>query len=327
MKHRILLISALTLVITLVVVMGIVFSSLVSAFQSTNGSSALPLFSAVATPTSAPTPTDTPLPPTPTDTPTQVPPTPTPTPLVNGSSAYLMDATSGHVLLNVDSHLRVSMWSTTKIMTALLAIEQLQPDLVVTIQQAELDEVPGDMSVAQLHATDQMSIRHLLYGLLLPSGSDAAVVLAHAVSGDTASFVTLMNTRAAQLGLKDTHYQNPYGAGEAGQYSSAADLVTLARVAMGYPLFAQIVSTQNYHLDPNLSHYKYDWTNILTSFLQSYPGANGIKTGSNAAGTDWCLVFSAYRNGRLLIGAEMQAPSYTQVFTDGENILNRGFAS
>ena len=314
MKLRTLLIGMLLLMIALVVAMGFFFSSLFSTSASTISS----LQTSAVTPTNIPTPTD---------TPTPVPPTPTPTPLVNGSSAYLMDATSGRVLLDVNSHLHVTMWSTTKIMTALLAIERLPPDQIVTIQQAELDEVPSGMSVAQLHATDQMSIRHLLYGLLLPSGSDAAVVLAHAVSGNTTSFVALMNARAAQLGLMDTQYQNPYGAEEPGHYSSAADLVKLARVAMGYSLFAQIVSTQNYHLDPNLSHFRYDWNNVLTPFLQEYPGANGMKTGSNATETDWCMVFSAYRNGRLLIGAEVQVPSERQIFTDAQNILDKGFAS
>src|SRR5258708_4142001 len=317
MMQRTLLLSALILMMVLVVVMGIFFSSLLSFGQSISASTTPPTLTSAATPTAIPTPTD---------TPTSVPPTPTPPPLVNGSSAYLLDATSGRVFLNVDNHLRVPMWSTTKLMTALLAIEQLQMDQVVTIQQAELDEVPSGMSVAQLHATDQMSVLHLLYGLLLPSGSDAAVVLAHTVSSDTASFVALMNARAGQLGLVNTHYRNPYGADESGHYSSAADLVKLARKAMGYPLFVQIVSTQRYHLDPNLSHYRYDWENILTPFLQGYPGANGIKTGSNAAGDDWCMVFSAYRHGHLLIGAEMQAPSAQQGFTDAENILNKGLA-
>jgi serine-type D-Ala-D-Ala carboxypeptidase (penicillin-binding protein 5/6) len=219
------------------------------------------------------------------------------------------------------------MWSTTKIMTALLTIEHLPMDQIVTIQQAELDEVPSGMSVAQLRANNQMSILHLLYALLLPSGSDAAVVLAHAVSGNTASFVALMNARAAQLGLRDTHYTNPYGADDPTHYSSAADLVKLATVAMEQPLFAQIVSTQSYHLDANLSHTVYTWQNILAPFLQSYLGANGIKTGSNADGTDWCMVFSATRHGHLLIGTEMQAPSEDQLFTDAENILDRGFAS
>jgi D-alanyl-D-alanine carboxypeptidase (penicillin-binding protein 5/6) len=92
-------------------------------------------------------------------------------------------------------------------------------------------------------------------------------------------------------------------------------------------MFAQIVSTPSYHIDANLSHTVYTWPNILISFLQSYPGANGIKTGSNTNGTDWCMVFSATRNGHFLIGAEMQAPSEHQVFTDAGNILDKGFAS
>jgi len=317
MKQRTLLMIVLVLMVVLVVVLGTFFSSVLSFWQGAGGSVATP----TATPIVIPTPTATPiLTPTPS-------PSPTPPPLVNGSSAYLLDATTGNVLLDVKSHLRVAMWSTTKIMTALLAIERLPPDQIVTIQQAELNEVPNGMSIAQLHADDQMSVLHLLYGLLLPSGSDVAVVLAHTVSGNTASFVAFMNARAAQLGLRDTHYTNPYGADDPTHYSSAADLVKLARVTLGYPLFAQIVSTPSYHLDPKLSHVRYDWQNILDPFLQSYPGTNGVKTGSNAAGTDWCMVFSASRHGHLLIGAEMQVPSEDQIFTDAENILTKGFDS
>lgn len=315
MAQRLPLIIALVAMVVLLVVAATFFSSLFTFGKGTG------IVASQVTPTPLPTPT-----PTPSPTPTPIP-SPTPHPLVNGSSAYLVDATSGRVLLNVDSGLRVPMWSTTKVMTALLSIERLPMDRIVTVEQPELDEVPNGMSVAQLHVTDQLSILHLLYALLLPSGSDAAVVLAHAVSGNTASFVALMNSRAAQLGLQNTHYENPYGADEDGHYSSAGDLVKLARAAMKYSLFAQIVSTPQYHLDPNLSHYRYDWTNILDPFLQDYAGANGIKTGSNSANTDWCMVFSAYRNGHLLIGAEMQAPSENQLFTDAENILDKGFAS
>jgi D-alanyl-D-alanine carboxypeptidase len=317
MKQRTLLIMALVLMMVLVVVMGSFFSSTLSFGTGTSASVSPSASTPMATPTDTPTPI-------PTDTPT---PTPTPPPLVNGSSAYLIDAATGRPLLDVNSHQRVAMWSTTKIMAALLAIEQLQPDLVVPIQQAELDEVPAGMSTALLVANDQMSVQDLLYGLLLPSGSDAAVVLAHTVSGNTASFVALMSTRAAQLGLTDTHYMNPYGADEPGHYSSAADLVKLARKAMSYPLFATIVSTQHHHLAADYYHHGYPWENILNPFLQGYPGANGIKTGSNTAGDDWCMVFSASRNGHVLIGAEMQAPSEQQIFTDAENILNKGFSS
>ncbi len=317
MNQRSLLIGAFLVMVLLVGATTIFFSSNLAVWQNADASPA----AFTASPTAIPTPTDAPTPP---PTPT---PSPTPPPLVNGSSASLVDVTSGRVLLDVNSHLQVSPWSTTKIMTALLAIEHLPMDQIVTVQQTELDEVPSSMSVAQLRAGDQMSILHLLSALLLPSGSDAAVVLAHAVSGNTASFVALMNARVAQLGLRDTHYTNPYGADDPAHYSSAADLVKLSTVAMEQPVFAQIVSTQSYHLDANLSHTIYTWQNILAPFLQSYPGANGIKTGSNADGTDWCMVFSATRHGHLLIGAEMQAPSEDQVFTDAENILAMGFAS
>lgn len=315
MNQRILLIGAFLIMVLLVGATTIFFSSKLAVWQNADASHATFTATAIPTPTDIPTPLPTPT------------PSPTPLPLVNGSSAFLVDITSGRVLLNVNSHLRASLWSTTKIMTALLAIEHLQMDQIVTIQQAELDEVPSGMSVAQLRASDQMSVLHLLYALLLPSGSDAAVVLSHAVSGNTASFVMLMNARATQLGLRDTHYTSPYGAGDPAHYSSAADLVKLATVAMEQPVFAQIVSTQSFHLDANLSHTVYTWKNILTPFLQSYPEANGIKTGSNADDTDWCMVFSATRHGHLLISAEMQAPSKDQVFTDAENILDMGFAS
>jgi serine-type D-Ala-D-Ala carboxypeptidase (penicillin-binding protein 5/6) len=319
MKQRTILIIAFVLMIALFVVFSSVFSSLFSSGQ---------VLTVIAS-TPVPTATDTPLPiPTPTPIPSPTPsPTPTPVPLVSGSSAYLLDATSGNVLLDDNSHLRVPMWSTTKIMTALLAIENLAPDQVVTVTQDELDEVPANMSVAQLQPNDKLTVQELLYGLLLPSGSDAAVVLAHAVSGDTADFVAAMNARAGQIGLTDTHYMNPYGAADPDHYSSAADLVKLSAKAMNYQLFAQIVATPSFTVTADFYHHKYPWTNVMGEFLQGYPGATGIKTGSNASSTDWCMAFSAYSKGHLLIGAEMQAGSYNQIALDAGNILNKGFSS
>jgi D-alanyl-D-alanine carboxypeptidase len=136
-----------------------------------------------------------------------------------------------------------------------------------------------------------------------------------------------MNTTASQMGLTDTHYMNPYGAADPNHYSSAADLVKLSTVTMGYPLFAQIVATPTFTVPPDFYHHKYPWINVLSPFLQDYPGANGIKTGSNETETDWCMVFSAYGKGHLLIGAEMQADSFDQIASDAGNILNKGFAS
>lgn len=319
MKQRGILLIIFVLMIVLFMVLSNFFSSIFTSGSLPNALASTPV--PTVTPTPMPLPTPTPIP-----SPTPIP-TPTPIPLVSGSSAYLWDATSGRVLLDVNSHLRVPMWSTTKIMTALLAIENLSPDQIETITQAELDEVPDNMSVAQLQPNDKMSVLDLLYGLMLPSGSDAAVVLAHAVSGNTADFVAAMNARAAQIGLTDTHYMNPNGAADPNHYSSAADLVKLSTVAMGYPLFTQIVATPSITVPPDFYHHKYPWSNVISPFLQSYPGANGIKTGSNATSTDWCMVFSATGKGHLLIGAEMQAISFDRVSSDAGNILDKGFAS
>jgi D-alanyl-D-alanine carboxypeptidase len=264
-------------------------------------------------------------PPPPTDTPTPVI-SPTPAPLYYGSSVYLLDATHNKVLLDANSHQRLSPYSTAKIMTALLAIEKLPTDQEVTVTQGELNEVPDGISTALLVAGDKFFVNDLLYGLMLPSGSDVAVVLAHEVSGDTATFVALMNTTATQLGLSDTHFTDPYGSDDTNQYSTAADLVKLAQVAMGNSLFASIVATPHHHMVADQNHNGYPWDNITDAFLAGYTGANGIKTGSNDATNEWDFVFSAYRNGRLLIGAEMQAPSENQVYKDAENILTKGFS-
>jgi D-alanyl-D-alanine carboxypeptidase len=214
------------------------------------------------------------------------------------------------------------MWSTTKVMTALLAIENLNPDTIITVNQEELDEVPANMSIAYLKPGNTLLVRYLLYGLMLPSGSDAAVVLAHAVSDNTANFVALMNEQASQLGMTDTHYTNPYGSYDPNHYSSAADLTILMEKALNYPLFEQIINSQSYTVNASCCHNKYTWNNITTPFLQNVPGAIGGKTGSNEDSTDWCMVFAANRNGHLLIGAEMQAHSIDQLFQDAANILN-----
>lgn len=310
-------IMLIVLVATLIV---FIIASLyfLTTFENANNSM-LSVLTPGPTSTDPPTPTNPPPPPAPT-------PSPTPAQLYYGTSVYLLDATNNKTLLDVNSHQRVEPWSTTKIMTALLAIENLPTDKVVTVTQAEVDEVPSGMSSAGLNAGNKFFVNDLLYGLMLPSGSDVATVLAHEVSGDTTTFVALMNSTATQLGLTDTHFTDPYGADDINQYSTAADLVKLAQVAMSNSTFVSVVSTQHHHMVADQNHDGYPWDNITDTFLAGYTGANGIKTGSNDASSMWNFVFSASRNGRLLIGAEMQAPSQTRVFKDAENILTKGFS-
>ncbi len=276
-------------------------------------------------PSPTPTPTDTP---TPTPTPS---PSPTPVPFVNGAEEYLIDAGTGGALFsrgNIHAHLPIA--SLAKIMTAILAIEQ-GGDLannVAPITQAELDEVPdGCYTDGLVVGDDNMSILHLLYGLLLPSGCDAAIVIAHAIAGTTKQFVAEMNTKARALGLSNTHFTSPDGF-EPTNYSSVADLVKLAQYAMKNQTFAEIVGTTQHIVPAQTNRHLYTWNNsneLLSTGQYAYPGANGIKTGTtDAAG--YCLVFSAARNGRLLIGAELDAPTPDLLYGDATRMLNLGFS-
>jgi D-alanyl-D-alanine carboxypeptidase len=159
---------------------------------------------------------------------------------------------------------------------------------------------------------------------LLPSGSDAAIVIAHAVAGNTQNFV-MMNDEAHQLQLNDTHFSNPYGFSAPDDYSSAADLTRLARYAMQLSTFAQAVAEQEYVLSASSHNHRYLW-HTTNTLLATYRGMNGIKTGYDVlAGA--CMVFSAQRNDRLLIGTVLHTQSENVLDSDVKKLLDRGFAS
>ena len=247
------------------------------------------------------------------------------TPLIHGVAAYVIDATTGKVLVDVNSHAHLSMASTAKIMTAVVAIENADLNQLVTIEQTVLNEVPQGASRASLLAGDQLPLRALLYGLLLPSGDDAALMIAHAVAGNTQNFVAMMNDEAHQLHLNDTHFSNPFGSFAPDDYSSAADLTRLAQYALQLSDFAQVVAKPEYVLSSTSMHHLYLWHNTDT-LLTTYSGMNGIQFGTDErAGA--CMVFSAQRNSHLLIGAELHVQSTDILTSDVKMLLDRGFAS
>ncbi|HEY5006235.1 MAG TPA: D-alanyl-D-alanine carboxypeptidase family protein [Ktedonobacteraceae bacterium] len=275
------------------------------------------------------TPSPTPIPPTPTPLPTPIPVltvrgTP---PALNATASYLIDLDTGNILENVNGYKPLPMASTTKIMTALIAIESGKLDQAVTVTQAELDQVPADASSADLVAGETLTLRQLLYGLMLPSGDDAALVIANAQGGSTDHFVTLMNLFSERLHLFQTHYDNPHGlnlSDDQEHYTSASDLARLAEYAMHIPLFAQIVQTRTYNLPATTGHQAHKWINTDT-LLGTYSGAIGIKTGhTDAAG--WCLVFAATRDGHHLVGVVLNDPTEAQRDKDATALLNWGFA-
>jgi serine-type D-Ala-D-Ala carboxypeptidase (penicillin-binding protein 5/6) len=323
MTQRIILISALVFMVVLTV-LGIIYVPAGIANVSGGGS----LFAAAPTPTPTPDiPTPTPTPDLPTPTPTSAIPiaTPTPAPFISGSEAYLIDADTGTVLYNLNGNQSAPIASTTKIMTAMIAIENGNLENGVTVQQADLDQVPAGASTAGLVANDYFRLRTLLDALLLRSGTDASIVIARTIGGTTDNFVAMMNTRSQQLGLAHTHYSNPHGfGGGSDNYSSPADLVTLAKYAMSNPTFAGIVGQSNYTVQPTLYTHAYSWDNT-NSLISTYAGADGVKTGwTDDAGV--CLVFSARRNGHHLIGVELGAKTYDDVFADGTKLLDLGFS-
>ncbi|HEY7093777.1 MAG TPA: D-alanyl-D-alanine carboxypeptidase, partial [Ktedonobacterales bacterium] len=215
-------------------------------------------------------------------------------PKIGARSAFLMNAMTGEVYLSINADTPVAMASTTKIMTAMAAI-QFSPslDLPVKVGADAVAMNTNGNSVAFLKEGDTITLREALYALLLPSGDDAAVAIADAVAGSQARFVGLMNLEAALLGMRHTRYVNVHGLDEDGHYSTARDLALLADYAMANPDFRAVVSTKDYTLPKTAQHKDYDWpttNNLLTT--KYYDGIEGVKTG-HTENAGYCLVFEA----------------------------------
>src|SRR5260221_6958604 len=146
------------------------------------------------------------------------------------------------------------MASCTKIMTALLAVEHGSLDQVITVGADAHALVRADSSYMGLGTGEKLTLRDLLYGLVLPSGNDAAIAIADGISGNVTDFVALMNQRAAQLGLTHTHFMNPHGLGAPNHYTSARDLAVLAGVALKKTLLVKITSTLPFSISKNATH-------------------------------------------------------------------------
>ncbi len=256
------------------------------------------------------------------------------------SEAILMDNDTGNILYEKHAEGELPMASTTKMMTALIAIQAGNLDEMITVGQ---DAVQEDKigSTANLVAGTRLSLRDLLYGLMLPSGDDAAVAIADGVAGSQEAFVRIMNVEAQRLHLFQTHFFDPTGLDTDlnlnpipanMHYTTPYDFVRLARYAMSIPLFAQIVSKPTYDLAASATHGKFHWVNTNT-LLTSFKGMLGIKTGwTGAAGG--CLVFAAKRNGHTLIGVVLhstransnQLEDEQTRSADAEKLLNWGFS-
>jgi len=209
-------------------------------------------------------------------------------------AGILFDLDTGQVLWqhNPDTRLRIA--SLTKMMTALLTVEAEPPSARVLVTKAAVDSAGSKVGVLPL--SRHVRLETMLYGLLLPSGNDAAIALAQHVAGSIAAFVKLMNQRAAQLGMGCTRYSSPSGYVDAANFSCAADLAVLARVDEQQPRLARIVRTPSKQLPLPIKGGKVYLYNNNPLLIYHYPGASGLKTGfTDAAGR--CLVATAERGG------------------------------
>jgi D-alanyl-D-alanine carboxypeptidase (penicillin-binding protein 5/6) len=209
-------------------------------------------------------------------------------------AGILFDLSSGQVLWqrNPDTRLRIA--SLTKMMTALLTVESEPPSARVLVTKAAVNSAGSKVGVLPLGK--HVRLETMLYGLLLPSGNDAAIALAQHVAGSITGFVNRMNERAAQLGMGCTRYSSPSGYVDAANFSCAADLAVLARVDEQQPRLARIVRTLSKQLPLPIKGGKVYLYNNNPLLIYHYPGATGLKTGfTDAAGR--CLVATAERGG------------------------------
>lgn len=207
-----------------------------------------------------------------------------------GHSAIVMEVSTKRTLYSSNIHQRLPMASTTKIVTGLVVIENAKLDSIVTIPK---QAVGVEGSSIYLQEGEKLTVKELLYGLMLRSGNDAAAALAIYVAGNVESFAELMNAKAIDLGLKDSHFTNPHGLHHENHYTSAYDLATISAFAMQNETFAEIVGTKITTI--NGVSYKRQLCN-KNKILSQYPGGTGIKTGfTKKAGR--CLVASSKREG------------------------------
>ncbi|MEE0968311.1 MAG: D-alanyl-D-alanine carboxypeptidase family protein [Clostridia bacterium] len=234
---------------------------------------------------------------------------------VSAESAALINLENGDVYFAKNASARLPMASTTKIMTALVALENSEIDDTVIIDRRAVG-VEG--SSVYLTEGELLTMENLLYALLLASANDAAAAIAIEVGGSIEGFAQLMNEKAKDLGLENTHFENPHGLDSEEHYTSALDLAKITAAAMKNESFAKIVSTYKSTIPCNggsrvlINHNK---------LLRSYDGAVGVKTGFTKR-SGRCLVSAAERNGMTLIAVTINAPDD---WNDHREMLDGGF--
>ncbi len=234
---------------------------------------------------------------------------------VSGDASIVICADTNQVLYGENQHKKMGMASTTKIMTAVIALELGNTTDIVTISQ---NAARQEGSSVYLKPGDKVSLNDLLYGLMLNSGNDAAMAIAEHISNTPENFVLLMNEKAAELGCHDTHFNNPSGLPDDEHYSTAYDMALIMSYAMKNDEFAKIVGTKEYQIKTADS---VTYLRNHNKLLWQYPDCIGGKTGFTKL-SGRCFVSCAKRDGVELICVTLDAPDD---WNDHKNLLNFGF--
>ena len=248
-------------------------------------------------------------------------------PDVAARAAVLMNADTGEILFAKEPHLRLPPASTTKVLTALLTMERLDPNSRVQASPQAASTAPSRIG---LRAGETASTQDLLYGLLLKSGNDAAETLAEAAGGSVYGFADLMNAKAWQIGARDSHFMNPHGLPDEEHYSTAYDMALIFRHAMNYAMFSDIVRTRSATLRIDSGQGPYGDSRLVqvvnhNRLLSSYEGTRGGKTGFTLKARR-CFVGEVDRGGVRLIVSIMNSPNSGTLWQDARTLLDYGFA-
>lgn len=238
-----------------------------------------------------------------------------PAPTVTARSVIIIDAKTGTSLWEKEPNLKHLPASTTKMMTALTALEKCSPTDVVVVKSLEKEGTQMGLEIG-----DSLTIENLLYGLLINSGNDAAYVLANSCSDSYAVFIEAMNSKAEELKMTNTHFANPAGFDDPIQYSTAADLAKLAKVVTANPLIAKIVTTKSTVVTDVSGNRTYFLENV-NKLLGIVEGVEGVKTGQTEGSLE-ILITKTTRNNNSIITAVLGSKDR---FGESKELINWSF--
>ncbi len=243
----------------------------------------------------------------------------------NAKSAILIEASTGEIIFEKNSHERLVPASMTKMMSMLLIIESIEKGIISWDEMVTVSENASSMGGSQilLETNEKMSVSDLFKGIAVASGNDAVVAMAEKIAGTEDAFVNMMNNRAKELGLKDTNFKNPHGLDTANHYSSAYDMAMIAKELVKHEEVFKYTSIYEDYLRQNTD--KEIWLVNTNKLVRFYDGVDGLKTGYTA-GAGYCLTATAKKNGMRIIAVAMGEPDSKTRNSEITSMLDYAFA-